>query len=157
MRISPRTPRVSIPCTTNSDSAADRLSATTDRRGTAVILRPRGEIDAYTLRIWQQLIRQASAAAEPPGPVVLDTTGIEFMSCTALGVLADEADRCRSQGIVVHLTVDQPAIVRLITIAGLGEKLPSYSSVDTALVTAESRLAPPTGSTHATLAHWLGY
>ncbi|WP_216893880.1 anti-sigma factor antagonist [Nocardia alni] len=146
MRISPRTPRVTIPCTTAADSAADRLSATTDRRGTAVVLRPRGEIDAYTLQIWQRLIRQASAAAEPPGPIVLDTTGIEFMSCTALGVLADEADRCRRHGIALHLAGDQPAIVRLITVAGLSEKLPSYSGVDSALIAAESRLAPPVSS-----------
>ncbi|MBU3066005.1 anti-sigma factor antagonist [Nocardia sp. NEAU-G5] len=113
-----------------------RLSAVIARRGSAVVFRPQGEADAYTLRIWQRLLRQACEATDAPGLLVVETTGLRFISCRAFTVLADEADRCRSRGIELRLAGNQPVVTRLIDVAGLGGQLPVYSCIATAVAAA---------------------
>ena len=68
------------------------LRATTDRSGPAVLITAGGEIDACNEDTWRHLVSEAAALVTPPGPFIVDVTGLDFMACCAFAVLADEAD-----------------------------------------------------------------
>jgi anti-anti-sigma factor len=106
---------------------------TTERSGLAVIVTAGGELDASNEATWRRLLSEAAAAAGPPGPLVIDTSGLDFMGCCAYAALAEEAGRCRQRGVEVRLVGKQPLVARIVAACGLGELLPIDDSVDAAL------------------------
>ena len=76
--------------------ARSTLRATTERSGSAVIVSAGGELDASNDATWRRLLSEASAAAGPPGPLVIDISGLDFMGCCAYAALAEEAERAES-------------------------------------------------------------
>jgi anti-anti-sigma factor len=109
------------------------LRATTDRDGPAVLIHAGGEIDAHNEQTWRHLVSEAAAAATPPGPFVVDVTGVDFMACCAFSVLADEAEWCRRRGVELRLVSRQPIVARIVKACGLTELLPVFPSVEVAL------------------------
>jgi anti-anti-sigma factor len=112
------------------------LRATTDRNGAAVLINAGGEIDACNEHTWRHLVSEAANVVIPPGPFVVDVTGLDFMGCCAFSVLADEAHRCRERGIELRLVSREPIIARIVDACGLGGMLPIYPTADTALASA---------------------
>jgi anti-anti-sigma factor len=112
------------------------LRATTDRNGAAVLINAGGEIDACNEHTWRHLVGEAAGVVIPPGPFVVDVTGLDFMGCCAFSVLADEAHRCRDRGIELRLVSREPIIARIVDACGLGGMLPIYPSADAALASA---------------------
>jgi anti-sigma B factor antagonist len=51
--------------------------------------------------------------------VVVDLSAATFLDSTALGVLVSALNRSRDRGGVVHLIVQEPQILRVLTITGL--------------------------------------
>ena len=76
--------------------ARSTLRMTTERSGLAVIVTAGGELDASNEATWRRLLSEAGAAAGPPGPLVVDINGLDFMGCCAFSALAEEAERCRA-------------------------------------------------------------
>ncbi|HXB87458.1 anti-sigma factor antagonist [Mycobacterium sp.] len=113
--------------------ARSTLRMTTERIGLAVIVTAGGELDASNEATWRRLLSEAAAAAGPPGPLVVDTGGLDFMGCCAYAALAEEAERCRQRGVDVRLVGNQPLVARIVAACGLGELLPIDDSVDAAL------------------------
>jgi anti-anti-sigma factor len=113
--------------------ARSTLRATTERSGLAVIVSAGGELDASNDATWRRLLREASAAAAPPGPLVIDTSGLDFMGCCAYAALAEAAELSRDRGVEVRLVSNQPVVARIVRACGLSELLPVDSSVDAAL------------------------
>ncbi|OIN79955.1 anti-sigma factor antagonist [Mycobacterium malmoense] len=109
------------------------LRATTDRSGAAVLINAGGEIDACNEHTWRQLVSEAAGVVTPPGPLVVDVTGLDFMGCCAFAVLADEAQRCRERGIEVRLVSRAPIVARIVDACGLHGMLPIYRTADAAL------------------------
>jgi anti-anti-sigma factor len=109
------------------------LRATTDRDGPAVLIHAGGEIDAHNEQTWRHLVSEAAAAATPPGPFVVEVTGVDFMACCAFSVLADEAEWCRRRGVELRLVSRQPIVARIVKACGLTELLPVFPSVEVAL------------------------
>ena len=109
------------------------LRTVAERDGTIVTIYAGGEVDAANKHSWHQLLREAAAATPPPGPLVIDTDGLDFMGCCAFTALAEEADRCHSRGIRMCLVSRKPLMRRIITATGLGSRLPVYPDADTAL------------------------
>jgi anti-anti-sigma factor len=109
------------------------LRATTDRDGPAVLIHAGGEIDAHNEQTWRHLVSEAAAIATPPGPFVVDVTGVDFMACCAFSVLADEAEWCRRRGVELRLVSRQPIVARIVKACGLTELLPIFRSVEMAL------------------------
>ncbi|MGY1941359.1 anti-sigma factor antagonist [Nocardia gipuzkoensis] len=122
------------------DDARLRLSATIERRGGAFVVHAHGEVDAYTLPTWRRLLSEAVAAASTGAPLVIDTSGIFFMACRSLLVLAEESERCRRRGIQLSVVGSGSVVGRVVTALELDALLPVHSSVEDAL--AES---PPSG------------
>jgi anti-anti-sigma factor len=115
------------------------LRATTDRNGAAVLINAGGEIDACNEHTWRQLIGEAAGVVIPPGPFVVDVSGLEFMGCCAFAVLADEARRCRERGIELRLVSCEPVVARIVDACGLSRLLPVYPTADAALASAARR------------------
>jgi anti-anti-sigma factor len=112
------------------------LRATTDRNGAAVIINAGGEIDACNEHTWGRLVSEAAGIVIPPGPFVVDVSGLEFMGCCAFAVLADEAQRCRERGIELRLVSCERVVARIVDACGLNRLLPVYPTVDAALAAA---------------------
>jgi anti-anti-sigma factor len=113
--------------------ARSTLRATTERFGSAVIVNAGGELDASNDVTWRRLLSEASAAAGPPGPLVIDTSGLDFMGCCAYAALGEEAERARARGVAMRLVSHQPVVARIVRACGLSELLPVDGSVDAAL------------------------
>lgn len=113
--------------------ARSTLRATTERYGSAVIVTAGGELDASNDAAWRRLLSEASAAAGPPGPLVVDTDGLDFMGCCAYAALAEEAERARERGVELRLVSAQPVVARIVRACGLTDLLSVDTSVDAAL------------------------
>jgi anti-anti-sigma factor len=113
--------------------ASSTLRMTTERIGQAVIVSAGGELDASNEDTWRRLLGEAAAAAGPPGPLVVDTSGLDFMGCCAYAALAEEAENCRQRGVQLRLVSNQPVVCRMVAACGLSELLPVDESVDAAL------------------------
>src|SRR5262249_2733877 len=108
----------------------------TDRSGAAVLITAGGEIDACNEDTWRHLVSEAAALVTPPGPFIVDVSGLEFMACCAFSVLADEARRCRDRGVELRLISRQPIVARIVNACGLNDVLPIYPTADSALAAA---------------------
>ena len=113
--------------------AHSTLRATTERSGQIVIVSAGGEVDASNESTWRRLLSEAAAAADCPGPLVIDVSGLDFMACCAYAALGEEAERCRGRGVEMRLVSNQPAVARIVAACGLSELLPVDDSVDAAL------------------------
>jgi anti-anti-sigma factor len=113
-------------------AARSTLRTITEHDGPAVIVHVGGELDACNETIWHRLLSEAASAASPPGPLVVDASGLDFMGCCALAALADEAKRCRRRGVALHVVSSLPVVARLVDACGLRPLLPVHRSVDAA-------------------------
>ena len=113
------------------------------REGSTVTVYAGGEVDAANEHSWQQLLREAAAATPQPGPLVIDTDGLDFMGCCAFTALAEEADRCRRSGIRMCLVSRKPIVGRIIAAGRLSSRLPVYPDAHTALSAAAAGIRMP--------------
>jgi anti-sigma B factor antagonist len=78
-----------------------------------------GEIDIATRSANRQAAERFWADAE--GPVwLIDLSDVSFMDSTGLGLLAEFYREARRRGVSVTLRLASPALLRLITITGMG-------------------------------------
>src|ERR1700733_207138 len=104
--------------------------APTERCDLAVIVSAGGELHASTGAVWRRLLSEAAAAAAPPGPLVVDISGLDFMGCCAYSALAEEAELCRDRGVEMRLVSNQPVVARIVAACGMSELLPVDATVD---------------------------
>ena len=90
----------------------------------------RGEVDLATAdRLWTELEPLLSAEAV----VVLDGTEITFLDSSGLRVLLQAGNRAAADGAAFRLVAPQPAVQRVLELAGTGEYLQTRESVPAAL------------------------
>jgi anti-anti-sigma factor len=109
------------------------LRATTDRRGAAVLIYAGGEIDACNEQTWRSLVSEAASVVVAPGPLIVDVTGLDFMACCAVEVLAEAAEALRDRGVELRLVSPQRIVSRIVDACGLSGMLPVYPTADSAL------------------------
>ena len=119
--------------TSQPDGAPYALCATTKHFGSAVVIIAGGEVDASNEGDWNYLLAEMAATATPPGPVVVDVRGLDFMGGCAYAVLARQAERCRRRGVTLCLVSTQPIVARTVAACGLRWMLPIYPKIETAL------------------------
>jgi anti-anti-sigma factor len=127
----PAHPLLSASLVTQMGGAGSTLRATIERSGSAVLLYAG---DAANESIWRRLLDEAATATAAPGPLLIDTNGLDFMASCAYTALAEEADRCRIQGINLCLVSAQRIVARVVGVMKLDRQVPLYHNVDAALV-----------------------
>ncbi|MFC4374522.1 STAS domain-containing protein [Nocardia halotolerans] len=123
------------PATADTPEACRRLGAVIESAGSVVVLHASGEVDAYTLPRWQNLLGTAAADVEPAGHLVLDLGELVFLSIRAILDLAECARRLRARRVTVHLADPYaPATVaRVLAAAQMTEWLRIHRDLPTAL------------------------
>jgi anti-anti-sigma factor len=109
------------------------LRAITECEGSAVVVHVGGDIDASNEASWQRLLRRVANIAIAPGPFVIDVSQLDFMGSCAYSVMAQESVRCQLRGVSLRLVSGQPIVARTVAACRLGDLLPIYGTVDTAL------------------------
>ena len=130
----PAHPLLSASLVAQMGGAGDTLQATIERSGSAVLLYAGGEVDAANESIWRRLLGEAATATAAPGPLLIDTNGLDFMAGCAYAALAEQADRCRIQGINLCLVSAQRIVARVVGVMKLDRQVPLYHNVDAALM-----------------------
>jgi anti-anti-sigma factor len=91
----------------------------------------RGELDLATAdRLWAELEPLLHAQAV----IVLDGSEITFLDSSGLRVLLQAGNRASSDGAAFRLVAPQPAVQRVLELAGTGDHLQTRESVQAALV-----------------------
>lgn len=109
------------------------LRVVLERSGPALVFSAGGSVDASNVEVWRRLVNEAAAITKGPGPLIVDTSRLEFMGICAFTVLVEESTRCRRRGIGLSLVSTQPIVGRVVTAAGLDRELSFYVTIDEAL------------------------
>jgi len=112
---------------------ANGLHVVLERSGSAVLVYAVGSVDASNAALWRQLIGEAAAITTAPGPLIVDTSALEFMGLCAFAVLAEESAGCLRRGITLSLVSNQRLAGRVVAAAGLDTRLAFCPNIDDAL------------------------
>lgn len=109
----------------------DRFAVMVGQAGAGrTVVTVRGELDLATAdRLWIELEPLLVQRAV----VVLDGTGITFLDSSGLRVLLQAGKRAATDGAVFRLVAPQPAVQRVLQLAGTGGHLATRESVPAAL------------------------
>jgi anti-sigma B factor antagonist len=98
-----------------------------------VVIRVFGEIDLSShLRLRTELF-DACESVEPPAPVVLDLTGVEFLASVGLSELLLCNERAIARGTPLRVVASERHVLRPIEVTGLDRLLSVHPNVDAAL------------------------
>lgn len=109
---------------------AKSLRVVLERCGSALLVHAGGSVDASNVVLWRRLVGEAAAVTAAPGPLIVETDGLEFMGVCAFAVLVEESASCRSRGVTLHLVSSQPVVSRIVTAAGLDTELSFSANLD---------------------------
>lgn len=59
---------------------------------------------------------------------MVDVNSVDFISCSSLLALAEEANRCRERGVGMCVISLQPSVARTIAVCGLSDVLPVHET-----------------------------
>jgi anti-sigma B factor antagonist len=89
----------------------------------SVVVRASGELDMLTAPTLAKQLQYAEAVVVPPAPVVLDLTGITFLSSAGLSVLITHHKRCVELGSRLEVVASNRAVTRPLNLTGLDSVL----------------------------------
>lgn len=113
---------------------AERLSITAAVGVGNVVLAVTGEVDAVTVPPFRDaLMQQAPAVGRR---VVVDLSGLRLMDTAAIHVLVSVNNRVMAGGGLLVLAAAQPAVARVLSLAGADKVMPVVGSVAAALALA---------------------
>lgn len=78
------------------------------------ICRPTGELDAFTVAHFRQVLAEVASAKR----LVIDLSGVPFIDSAGLGALIGGIRRTRELGGDVSVACDRPTLVRLLKTTG---------------------------------------
>ncbi len=100
------------------------------------ICRPAGELDAFTVAQFRQVLADVASAKK----LVIDLSGVPFIDSAGLGALIGGIRRTRELGGDVAVACDRPTLVRLLKTTGFDRIVSVTDNVElakSALGTAE--------------------
>jgi anti-sigma B factor antagonist len=109
----------------------DPLSVTVSTAQGLPVVSVRGEVDISSVgALDDALDAQFDAGA---CSVVVDFLGVTFLDSTGLSALVRAHRRSTEQGGRLALVMDDPQLLRLLSISGLDRLIPSFATLDAAL------------------------
>jgi anti-anti-sigma factor len=112
---------------------AGSLRFVVERVEAAVVLRVGGDIDASNIATWQCMLNEVAAATAGPGPLVVDTSSLDFMGACGFAALATTSKQCRRRGITLCVVGNQAVLARIISACRWQTELPVYGNVSAAV------------------------
>lgn len=106
-------------------------------RGSYILCRPVGELDAYTVARFREALGELSAAPR----LVIDLSSVPFMDSAGLGALIGGIRRAREAGGDVAVACSRPTLTRLLHTTGFDRIVPVTETLDEA-VTALVQVGP---------------
>jgi len=104
------------------------------RAGRAVVLAPAGRIDMGTAdQLRERLIPMVTAAAKAGDSVVLDFSGVDYISSAGLRVLMLAAKEAKTAGSKVAVAALQPLVNEIFEISRFNKVLACHAGVDEAI------------------------
>lgn len=91
--------------------------------GHSVVVRAGGELDMLTAPRLSGQLDLAEAIVVPPAPVVLDLSGLTFLSSAGLSLLLEHDRRCAELGSRLEIVPGGRAVTRPLEATGLDEIL----------------------------------
>ncbi|GLZ42262.1 STAS domain-containing protein [Actinokineospora sp. NBRC 105648] len=108
---------------TGSPVERSGLSASWRHVGAAVVVRASGEVDLGTAPTLAAALRAGCLAARPPGPLVVDLTGIRFFSAAGLTALIIIDLRCQRRHLTLKVVATHRSVLMPLHITGLDTQL----------------------------------
>ncbi len=108
--------------------------------GVAVVAAPE-EIDLTNAAALRSALLQA--AANGPGPLVVDMSQTKFCDSSGLRTLIAAHKRAGAEGRELRLVIPSPAVLRVFVLTGMDQVLASFASLAEALADAYPRLPAP--------------
>lgn len=102
-------------------AAPGNFDVATQREGTTLVVRPRGEIDMATVDLLRAAVDAESAAGDD---LTLDLREVGFMDTSGLRYVLELNDRCRRDGCNLRLVRGPTAVQRVFEVSGLEPRLP---------------------------------
>ena len=100
----------------------------------AIVLAPTGRIDMATAdQFRDRLIPLVTAAGESKQGVVLDFSGVDYISSAGLRVLMLAAKQAKTSGASIAVAALQPLVNEIFQISRFDKVLPCHSGVTEAL------------------------
>jgi anti-anti-sigma factor len=93
----------------------------TDRRGSALVVAPRGEIDLATVGLVRDAVERERQDDED---LVLDLREVGFMDTSGLRYVLEVVERASKDGFDVRLVRGPAAVQRVFEVSGLEPRLP---------------------------------
>ena len=84
-----------------------------------VVVRARGEVDLCTAPALTTALRAACVAVDPPGTLVIDLSGIRFLSAAGLTALTATRLHCRERQVELRLVATHRSVLLPLRITGL--------------------------------------
>jgi anti-anti-sigma factor len=104
------------------------------RAGSAVVLAPAGRIDMGTAdQLRDRLIPMVTNAGKAGESVVLDFSGVDYISSAGLRVLMLAAKEARATGSKIAVAGLQPLVNEIFQISRFDKVLPCHAGVDEAI------------------------
>jgi anti-sigma B factor antagonist len=116
-----------------TDTNEDLFWVRWEKRPDAVVVRAGGELDAFTADQLAECLLEAEDAVTPPAPVLLDLTGITYLSSAGVATLVIHARRCAQLRSRLCVVAGHAAVLRPITLTGADDVLDIAPTLDTAL------------------------
>lgn len=110
------------------------MEVTERRVGKVIVLAPAGRIDMTSAdKFRDRLVPLITSAAADGESVVLDFSGVDYISSAGLRVLMLAAKQAKSAGNKVAVAAMQPLVAEIFQISRFDKVLPCHAGVDEAL------------------------
>jgi anti-sigma B factor antagonist len=110
---------------------SDVLDLDVERRGDAVVVLVRGEVDALTTPLFTDLIDEQ--LDNNPVTIVLDLNQVTFLGSSGLAALINARDQTTQRAIKLRLVCAAHAVLRPLAATGLVDQFDIYPDLDAAL------------------------
>lgn len=99
----------------------------------AIVVSADGDVDLTSAADLEEQVAAACADARPPGPVVVDLSGVSFLGSIGLSLLVNAHQKCQDNSLELRIVATSRAVLRPLEVTRLDEQLRITSSLDEAV------------------------
>lgn len=101
-----------------TESNGPVFTVSQEQQGDTVVVRASGELDAFSSDRLAEQLTAAAEAAEAESAVLLDLTGVTYLSSAGIATIVLHTQRYAEDGRRLRVVADQPAVLRTIELTG---------------------------------------